>query len=198
MAGRRSDDEARATRTAILERSLDVVSFEGFEGLTLGSLASDLEMSKAGILGHFGTKEGLQLATYHEAAVIFRRAVVDPGREQHGLDRLRGYCQRWADFIGDPPWPGGCVITPAAYEYDGRPGPMADAIRQGMEWWRERLREAAAEAIDSGELPGQTDPEQVAFTIVALATGTVRARQMHQDPRAGERLKVAFDALLGI
>lgn len=196
MAGRRTDEEARATRDAILQRAVVVASLEGFEGITIGSLAKDLEMSKAGILGHFGTKEQLQLEAYGEAAAAFRRLVVDPGKGEHGLVRLRGYCSRWADFVSSPPWPGGCILTAASFEFDDKPGAMHDAIQRGAIWWRERVREAAAEAVEAGELPPTTDPEQVAFTVVALATGTVRVRQTHRDPEAGRRLRRAYDALL--
>ena len=196
MAGRRSDEEARATREAILRRATELASVDGFEGLTFGVLAKDLGMSKAGILGHFPNKEQLQLAVYAEAASTFRRLVVEPGRGEHGLTRLRGYCARWADFVSDSPWPGGCILTAASFEFDDKPGPMHDAIKQGALWWRERIREAAQEAVDEGELPPGTDPEQVAFTVVALATGTVRVRQTHRDPEAGPRLRRAYDALL--
>ncbi len=196
MAGRRSDEAARATRVAILQRAVEVASLEGFEGITIGSLAKDLEMSKAGILGHFHTKEQLQLAAYGEAAATFRALVVEPGRGEHGLARLQGYCARWATFVTNPPWPGGCILTAASFEFDDKPGAMHDAIERGALWWRERIREAAQEAIDAGELPTGTDPDQVAFTVVALATGTVRVRQTHRDPEAGARLRRAYDALL--
>lgn len=197
MAGRRTDEEARATRDAILRRALDVASVDGFEGLTFGSLAKDLDMSKAGILGHFPTKEQLQLAVYGEAARVFRELVVAPGEGERGIERLRGYARRWAAFVGDPPWPGGCIITAASFEFDDRPGVMHDEIQRGALWWRRRLEAAAQEAIEDGDLPAGTDPDQIAFTLVALATGTVRVRQTHRDPDAGARLVRAYDALLG-
>lgn len=198
MAGRRSDEEARETRDAILRRAVDVASVDGFEGLTFGSLAKDRDMSKAGILGHFPTKEQLQLAVYAEAARVFRELVVEPGRDARGIERLRGYAQRWTQFVSDPPWPGGCILTAASFEFDDRPGAMRDEIHRGAVWWRRRLREAAQEAIDDGDLPTGFDPDQIAFTIVALATGTVRVRQTHRDPEAGTRLQHAYDALLGV
>jgi AcrR family transcriptional regulator len=55
--------KAAATRQAILERAVDVASVEGLEGLTIGRLARELEMSKSGLFAHFGSKEELQLAT---------------------------------------------------------------------------------------------------------------------------------------
>lgn len=196
MAGRRSAADAQATHDAILRRAVALASVEGLEGLTIGQLAADLEMSKAGILGHFRTKEQLQLAIYLEAARTFRRNVVDPGQEQRGLERLRGYCERWAKFVSDSPWPGGCIITAASFEFDDRPGAVRDAIHAGAVWWQQRLTEAATEAIDDGELPAGSDPAQIAFTITALASGAVRVIRTHRDPAAGAHLRAAYEQLL--
>src|SRR5437764_1346607 len=69
---------ARRTRGAILARAVDLASIEGLEGLTIGRLASDLGMSKSGLFGHFGSKEGLQLAAVDEAATRFASEVVQP------------------------------------------------------------------------------------------------------------------------
>ena len=44
----------------------------------LSELADDLGMSKAGVVGQFGTKEALQLAVVDEAVERFRQRV--PGR----------------------------------------------------------------------------------------------------------------------
>ncbi|MEA2126037.1 MAG: hypothetical protein QOI80_2819, partial [Solirubrobacteraceae bacterium] len=50
---RRSAAEALDTRRAILDRAVDVASREGLEGMTIGRLAGELAMSKAGVIGHF-------------------------------------------------------------------------------------------------------------------------------------------------
>ena len=59
------------TREAILRRAVNLASVEGLEGLTVGRLAEDLKMSKSGLFAHFGSKEGLQLATVEAARQMF-------------------------------------------------------------------------------------------------------------------------------
>ncbi len=46
-------------RKKILDHAMDVASREGLEGLTIGRLASELDMSKSGLFAHFGSKEDL-------------------------------------------------------------------------------------------------------------------------------------------
>ena len=90
MSPRKSVAEARRTRERIVERSVAIASVEGLEGLTIGRLAADLEMSKAGVLGHFGTKQALQLAALAGAPATFSRAGAGRGREA-GADPAPGH-----------------------------------------------------------------------------------------------------------
>ena len=79
-----------ATRAAILDRGVDLASAEGLEALSIGRLASELEMSKSGLFAHFGSKQDLQLATVAAAGWRFRVAVLDPALEApEGAPRLR-------------------------------------------------------------------------------------------------------------
>jgi AcrR family transcriptional regulator len=154
-------------------------------------------MSKAGILGHFHSKEGLQLAVYEEASRQWREAVIHPSAEAPaGIERLLAMCENWAKFIGAPPWQGGCCLTPATFEFDDRTGPVHDAIADGWSQLRALLERHARIAVKAGELRGQ-DPAQVAFTIVALGTGAVQARQLHGDADVEARVLMAWRMILG-
>ncbi|MGW5699368.1 hypothetical protein ACWEWX_54280, partial [Streptomyces asiaticus] len=51
MSPRRSAAEAQATRGRILGRAAEIASEEGLEGITIGRLAEELDMSKSGVPG---------------------------------------------------------------------------------------------------------------------------------------------------
>lgn len=199
MAGRRSVLESRATRDAILQRAAEIASAEGLEGLTIGRLASELEMSKAGVIGHFGTKEELQLATLARAADDFKARVWDPVQHiEPGLRRLLRICEMWVAYSDAPSYPGGCFIAAASFEFDGRPGRVHDALAESTGLWRRTLAAEVRTAIADGELPDTTDPEQVVFSIEALAAGTNPARQLHGEQDAGAWSLRAMRAVLGL
>ena len=89
------------TRRAILTAAVNVASVEGLEGLSIGRLATELEMSKSGLFAHFGSKEELQIATVRAAAAIFAHRVVLPAQEQFepGIARLHGMLDNWLDYM---------------------------------------------------------------------------------------------------
>ena len=199
MSPRRSVAEAQRTRSAIVERAVDVASEEGLEGLTIGRLAADLEMSKAGVLGHFGSKEALQVAAVEEAVALFAREVWEPvAAMEPGLDRLAAVCDAWIDYLGGAVFPGGCFFTAASCEFDARGGPVRDRIEAQLKLWRSVLRHDAKAAVAAGDLPPDTDPAQIAFELNAIAMGANQARQMHGDPDAMDRARRAMRRVLGV
>jgi len=199
MSPRRSAVEARQTRAAILDRAVDVASIEGLEGLTTGRLAKHLRMSKAGVFGHFGTKEALQLAALSQAIEVFRRTVWQPAADlQPGLPRLAAICDSWIAYLTGNTFPGGCFLTAASCEFDGRPGPVRDAIAGALARWQRRLEHEAATAIDEGDLPTEANPAQVAFELNAVAMGVNQSLQLHRDTATPYLARSAMRRILGL
>ena len=70
------------TRAAIVDAALAMASREGLEGLTIGTLADQMQMSKSGVFAHFGSREDLQLAVLQGIRGPLRRRGAAPGREE--------------------------------------------------------------------------------------------------------------------
>ena len=90
VSPRVSASAAAVTREGIIQASVATASREGLEAVTIGRLAEKLDMSKAGVIGPFGSKEELQLETFRKAVAMFTRDVWDPAsRDEPGLPRRR-------------------------------------------------------------------------------------------------------------
>ncbi|WP_248962914.1 TetR/AcrR family transcriptional regulator [Sphaerisporangium perillae] len=197
MSPRKSAVETVATRTRIIECALAMASAEGLEGLTIGRLATDLGMSKAGVIGHFGTKEALQLATLDAAVEAFRLRV--PARAvgaKPGVQRLAAVFGEWIDYMQDGKAPGGCFVTSVATEFDGRPGPIRDAVLAALSSWSAYVIGEIRAAVDAGELPPETDADQLAFELHGVVLAADQAIQLHHDPAAPTRARRAITRLL--
>ena len=197
MSPRSSVLEARRTRERILERALSLASLEGLEGVTIGRLAADLALSKAGVLGHFGTKEALQLAVVDAAAETFAREVPQRARPAApGLAHLHAVCEAWVSYLERGVMPGGCFFTAAAAEFDGRGGPVRDAVAGLDSVWQRGLRIHLRKAVADGDLPPDTDVDQVVFEIVGVMSGLNHFLQLHHDPTAPARTRRTLHRLL--
>ena len=190
MSPRHSAEDAQRTRTAIVEFGTQQASIEGLEGLTIGRLASSLGLSKAGVIGPFGSKETLQLEVLEEAVRIFIRRVWKPvAKLPPGRSRLLAISEHWIDYLADCPLPGGCFITTASTEWDARDGPLRDAVAQAQGRWLDTLRADAEVAIRAGELPGDTHPAEVAFELNGIAMSLNQAIQLFRDDTAPDRAR---------
>ena len=195
---RRSNEEAAKTRAAIIDQAVQTASIEGLEGVTIGRLADDLGMSKAGVIGHFGDKVTLQRAAFHQAQKIFTADVWDRAQgKPRGLPRLSAVCDAWIKHITNSPFPGGCFMCTVATEWDAREGDIHDEVRDSWRRWLRVLAREAEIARDAGDLPGDTDPEQVAFELNAIAMALNQSQQLFQDRRGPARARRAVGRVLG-
>jgi AcrR family transcriptional regulator len=198
VSPRKSVVETLHTRQRILDRSLAIASSEGLEGLTIGRLASELGMSKAGLLGHFGTKQALQLAVVDTAAEMFAREV--PQRARHvpsGLPHLRAVCEAWVSYLERNLLPGGCFFTATVAEFDGRSGPVRDAIAGMNAVWQRDLRIHIRRAISDGDLSPDTDADQLVYELIAIMLALNHFLQLYGDRSAPVRARRALGRLLG-
>jgi AcrR family transcriptional regulator len=188
-AGRTRRGET-STREAILERAVDLASTEGLEGLTIGRLAGEMELSKSGLFGHFGSKEELQIATVDAASARFIREVIAPAADtEEGWERLRALCDRYIGHLERNVFSGGCFWSAASAEFDSRPGPVRDAIRDRWGAWLTLLE-------DQARIAGADDPRQLAYELTALVQGANSAYQLLRDERAFDRARAATARLL--
>jgi AcrR family transcriptional regulator len=185
------------TRQSILEHAVDIASLEGLEGLTIGRLADELKMSKSGLFAHFGSKEELQLATIENARERFVESVFRPAlKAERGYPRLMAICRGWLAYVKKGVFPGGCFFAAASFEFDGRPGPLRDAIAAVMDAWIDSIEKAVAMAQEEGHLDSNIEPAQLAFEINALFFGANFSYQLRGDRKALERAMEAIEARL--
>jgi AcrR family transcriptional regulator len=193
--GRRA--KGMRSRAAVLERSVQLASTEGLEGLTIGALADDLGVRKSSVFALFGSKGELQLATLAAAREILIGEVVTPAlASAKGLPRLRAIGDAWWDYLGSDVFAGGCFLSAASTEMDGRPGPLRDAVAAVMREWIAVLSTNIEAAIAAGELRAELDPEALAFQLNALGMAANWQRQLLDDTAGIEHARAAWRATL--
>ena len=140
------------TRDAILRRAISLASVVGLEGLTIGGLASEMGLSKSGLIAHFGTKETLQLSVLQSAAQLFANRVVIPARrEPAGEARVRAQFNKWLEWPTSQELPGGCLFVTATTEFDDRPGVLRFFLNKVQKEWIDVVQGAVREAKELSE-----------------------------------------------
>ncbi len=170
----------------------------GLDGLTIGTLAERLALSKAGVVGPFGSRENLQIAALRQARLVFRDAVIAPLADMRpGADRLARLIDAWIAYLAECPFPGGCFVTAASTELDGRPGPLRDRLRAAVADWRGFLT-AEVEAAQADSSDPRPPAEQIATTLIGISMAVNQEVQLLEDPSAADRGRAAMRAAVGL
>jgi AcrR family transcriptional regulator len=187
----RSQAKGLRTREAILARAVDIASAQGLEGLTVGSLAEQLGMSKSGLFAHFGSKEELQLATVEVARQVFIEKVTLPAiAAPKGMPRLWSLINHWLVLVEKRVFEGGCFFTAASFEFDGRLGVVRDRIAEIMHEWIRCITTSVQKAQEAGHLDPKLDAKRLAFEFHAIAIGAHWAHQLLEDKQAYSRARM--------
>jgi AcrR family transcriptional regulator len=179
VSPRQSADVAARTKRRIIRSAALRASRLGLEGVTVGDLAVELAMSKSGVVGPFGSRSELLSAALADAVAVFHDAVIAP-LEDHppGLARLHLLIDCWIDYLADCPFPGGCFITSASSELDGRPGPLRDQLAEVIGGWRRFLTGEITNG--RGDL-SDAEANRITLTLIGIAMATNEAVQLLRD-----------------
>lgn len=189
--------KGEATRQHILERAAQLASRIGLEGLTIGGLAEELDLSKSGLFAHFHSKEALQVETLRFAAKLFVDQVIRPAlKAPRGEPRVRALFTRWLEWAHADSLTGGCLFVAASTELDDREGPARDELVRQQKDWLELIASVARSARDEGHFHTRLDPAQFAQDVYGVMLAGHHARRLLRDSRGEERAVRAFEALL--
>jgi len=199
MAVRTKRPAGERTRAAILHEAVSLATVEGLEGLSIGTLASALDMSKSGLYAHFGSKEALQLATVDEAGRVFEAEVIDPAlAAPPGVDQLVAVCEAFFEHLERRRFPGGCFFAGAVLEMGARPGPVNERIVAFQSSFIALVRQFVARAQELGEVAEDEDPDQLTFELNGIILAANMTFILHQDPRSLDLARQVVRRRLGV
>jgi AcrR family transcriptional regulator len=185
--------QASETRRQILAKAVDISSAEGLEHLSVGRLASEMDMSKTGIFSHFGSKQELQLATVGAAKEVFLEQVVNPSLEKaRGIPRLTAMLTNWLNYVERIVFRGGCFFAAVSAEFDSRPGAVRNQIASLTKAWLLGLEDEIRFAKSDGQLRSSTDPAQLAFELHSYVQEANWAFKLFNDKSAFVRARRAI------
>jgi AcrR family transcriptional regulator len=184
------------TRSAIVAAACELAARAGLEGLTIGALAERMQMSKSGVFAHFGSREDLQIAVLKAYEQRFVEEVLVPGLSaRRGLPRLRAIFALWLDRTAVDA-ASACIWISGASEYDDRPGPVRDElVRMVLSWQRELMR-AIQQAIETGELLADADPDDLVFDLYGVILVLHHDARLMARADSVTRARRAFDRLI--
>jgi AcrR family transcriptional regulator len=167
-------------REPILERAVQLASVHGLNGLTIGSLAEDVGMSKGGISAHFKSKTALQVEVVNSAAELMTLHVISPIRSKPaGLARLKAFDTAWWKYLEGKVFAGGCFFTNAILELDDLENDeVAAVVRNHYRRLISYLERETQTAIKQAEFRHDVNVSGFVLEFLALRFGAIVYRSL--------------------
>jgi AcrR family transcriptional regulator len=186
--------KGEATRVVILDEAGRLARRVGLGGLTIGSLATQTEMSKSGLFAHFGSKESLQIQVLEHSSERFVDDVIRPAlKAPRGVPRVRELFERWLEWDSVD---GGCPLVAATFELDDQPGPVREYLVRIQRDWADTLATVFTSGIGEGHFRPDADPRQFAQDIQGVMLSYHMSSRLLSDRSAADRARHALDILL--
>ena len=174
-----------------------MLSVTGLSGVTFGTLADAVGMSKSGLFAHFRSKEDIQLRLIaHADALVATRVVAPAMAEPPGLPRLTALMRNWLGWTRRAGLRGGCPIASALFELDDLDGEVRAQVGSAEARSRTLLAALVGDAVADGTLRGGTDVDQIVWELRGIYLGHHASSRFVGDPLADQRAWTAFEALV--
>jgi AcrR family transcriptional regulator len=184
------------TKAAIIEAAIELSASAGLEGLTIGTLADKMAMSKSGVFAHFGSREDLQIAVLKVYEQRFVDQVLMPAlKAKRGLPRLNAVVANWLQRTAQEA-ARGCIWISGASEYDDRPGAVRTELVGMVNSWQREMTRAITQAAEMGDLPADTDVSELVFEIYGIILVLHHDARLLNSPDAYARSQRAFTRLI--
>lgn len=168
------------TRRRIIAEAAPIFNQKGFGGCSMQDVMEATGLEKGGLYRHFNSKEEL-------AAEAFRYALQRTIRTRtDGLDPIQGAFPKLAyvirRFVEAPAaLPGGCPLLNTAVDADDGNPVLRKLARQAFAEWSGRLSAIVEQGIAAGEIRRDTNPAQLATTIIAALEGGLVLSRMENS-----------------
>jgi TetR/AcrR family transcriptional regulator, transcriptional repressor for nem operon len=181
------------TRARIVEAAALLIHQRGVAGTTLDDVRAAAQVSGSQLSHYFAGKDELV-----QAVIDHQAGIIACNQRQADLGTLNGL-HAWRDMViaqaNSTQARGGCPLGSLSGQL-AESDPRARAlIAAGFQQWSAAISGGLRKLNATGQLPADTDPDDLALTLLAAVQGGLLLAQVQRDTRP---LQTAVDTLLAL
>jgi TetR/AcrR family transcriptional repressor of nem operon len=186
------------TRERVLAGATEIFHRQGFRGTSIHDLIRETGVKKGNLYHFFRSKEEIGLEVLIRAREDFFTFLENSLQGDHPFDQLANHFESILRYHEGRNLLGGCLFGNTALEMSDRNETYRDVIHSVFEDWQRRIREVLENAIRSGGVREDLDPEAMARHIVATVEGGILLARAGRNPADLKRCLAFLAELLGI
>jgi TetR/AcrR family transcriptional repressor of nem operon len=166
--------KAEHTRQYIIERTAPLFNKKGFDGTTLSDLTEATGLTKGALYGNFRDKEDISLAAFKYTIGKMREQVkleLETARTYKA--QLISLLEFFADYVFNPPVPGGCPLLNTAIEADDNRTSMRSVVTKELMQTIDFITDLIVRGIAAGEFKKGIKPKELAYSFFCAIEGAI-------------------------
>ncbi len=185
------------TRQKIVEQAAHIFNRRGYDGSSLSQLMEATGLKKGGIYRHFSSKEELAVEAFNYSWDVAWRARMDHVDEKStGIARLKQTIANFVEYRPSRSVPGGCPILNTAVDSDDGNRLLRARVLKALKSWVGHLQSIVEQAVKTGEIRADADPQAVATIIVAALEGAMMMSRLERSDSPLQRVQKHLDNYL--
>jgi TetR/AcrR family transcriptional repressor of nem operon len=174
--------KAEQTRQFIIEKTAPLFNKKGFDGTSLSDLTEATGLTKGALYGNFRDKDEIGAAAFRYSINKVRtliRSRVDAVSTYK--DQLIVLIEFYAEYVFDPPVPGGCPILNTAIEADDHRISMRKIVAQEIMSTVNFISERLEKGIEAGEFKEESKPRELAYSFFCAIEGALMVARVERS-----------------
>ena len=185
-------NKAEKTRQFIIEKTAPIFNTKGYAGTSLTDMTEATGLTKGSIYGNFSNKDEVALACFDYNLAKLNAGLKEQIEKQPSAKeklKIRTHIFDQAIIAKMPP--GGCPILNTATEADDTHPQLKERVADAIETWKKKVIDILKEGIKNKEISANTDPEQVALTLISMTEGAIMVSKATGKPSYGRSVMEA-------
>ena len=176
------------TRQHIIEKTAPLFNKKGFDGTSLSDLTETTGLTKGALYGNFADKDEIALEAFkysiQKVKEVARAKVAKADTFRKQLFALFDF---YAEYVFDPPIPGGCPMLNMAVEADDHRTAMRKVVTKELMDTVSFITSLLEKGIKAGEFKKDTKSNEIAYTIFCSVEGALMFARVE---RSDEPMKI--------
>lgn len=183
--------KAERTRQYIIEKTAPILNKKGFGGTSLSDLTDATGLTKGALYGNFKDKEEIASAAFAYSIEKVRESVRQNLAEANTFKKqLQALLDFYAEYVFNPPIPGGCPLLNVAVEADDFHISMRKVVTKELVATVDFIDNLLQKGIDAGEFNSGINTRELAYTFFCSVEGALMFARV-------ERSKEPMDIIVG-
>ncbi len=179
--------KADQTRQYIIEKTAPLFNRKGFDGTSLSDLTTVTGLTKGALYGNFEDKDEIAREAFQFAmAKVKRLARQRVGEKTTFREKLSALLGFYAQYVKNPPVPGGCPMLNTAVEADDHRVSMRKVVARELEDTITFIAGLIRGGMAAGEFRKDIKPKELAYTFFCSVEGALMFSRVARSSEAME------------